>query len=108
VNAGEATELSSDGIFIEIGYVPKTEFVRQLVRLNGKGEVEVDREGRTSTPGVFAAGDVTDTPFKQAVISAAQGSIAALSAYNHVQRTRGRTAARADWRSIVPLVKKGK
>jgi thioredoxin reductase (NADPH) len=107
-NVGEATELASDGIFIEIGYVPKTEFVRQLVRLNGKGEVEVDREGRTSTPGIFAAGDVTDTPFKQAVISAAQGSIAALSAYNHVQRTRGRTAARADWRSIVPLVKKGK
>jgi thioredoxin reductase (NADPH) len=106
-NTGETTELRSDGIFIEIGYVAKTEFVRRLVRLNSKGEVEVDREGRTSNPGIFAAGDVSDTPYKQAVISAAQGSIAALSAYNHIQRMRGKTAARADWRSIAPLAKKG-
>ncbi len=106
-NTGETTNLASDGVFIEIGYVAKTEFVRELVRLNNKGEVEVDREGRTSNPGIFAAGDVTDTPFKQAVISAAQGSVAALSAYNYVQRIRGRTAARVDWRSIKPLVRKG-
>jgi len=104
---GETTELASDGIFIEVGYVAKTEFVKQLVRLNGRGEVEVDKEGRTSNPGIFAAGDVTDTPFKQAVISAAQGSIASLSAYNHIQRMRGKAAARTDWRSIVPLVRKG-
>lgn len=107
-NTGETTELASDGMFIEIGYVAKTELVRDLVRLNSRSEVEVDREGRTTNPGIFAAGDVTDTPFKQAVISAAQGSIAALSAYNHIQRMRGKTAARADWRSVVPLVRKGK
>lgn len=107
-NTGQTAELPSDGIFIEIGYVAKTEPVRQLVRLNAKGEVEVDREGRTSNPGVFAAGDVTDSPYKQAVISAAQGSIAALSAYNHIQKTRGKSAARADWRSIAPLAKQGK
>ncbi len=106
-NTEETRELASDGIFIEIGYIAKTEFVNQLVRLNGRGEVEVDREGRTSNSGIFAAGDVTDAPFKQAVISAAQGAIAALSAYNHIQRTRGKAAARADWRSIAPLVRKG-
>jgi thioredoxin reductase (NADPH) len=104
---GETTELASEGIFIEIGYVARTELVKRLVRLNSKGEVEIDREGKTSNPGIFGAGDVTDTPFKQAVISAAQGSIAALSAYNHIQRMRGKTASRADWRSITPLVKKG-
>lgn len=102
----ENTELASDGIFIEVGYVARTEFVNRLVRLNGRGEVEADREGKTSNPGVFAAGDVTDGPFKQAVISAAQGSIAALSAYNYIQRTRGKTAARADWRSIKPPARK--
>jgi thioredoxin reductase (NADPH) len=104
---GETTKLASDGIFIEIGYVAKTEFVKGLVRLNSRGEVEVDSEGKTSNPGTFAAGDVTDTLFKQAVISAAQGSIASLSAYNYIQRLRGKTAARADWRSITPLVGKG-
>jgi thioredoxin reductase (NADPH) len=103
----QKTELAIDGVFIEIGYVAKTDFVRKLIRLNAKGEVETDKEGRTSYPGIFAAGDVTDGSFKQAVISAAQGATAALSAYNHVQRMRGKTVARADWRSIKPLVKMG-
>jgi len=102
----ETTELASDGIFVEIGYVSKTELVERLVRLNGR-EVAVDRDGVTSTPGVFAAGDVTDNSFKQAVISAAQGASAALSAYNYIQRMRGRTAARADWRSVKPVIRVG-
>ncbi len=106
-NTGETTELKTEGIFIEIGYVAKTDFVGALVRLNVRGEVEVDKEGRTSNPGIFAAGDVTDNQFKQAVISAGQGSIAALSAYNYIQRMRGKTAARTDWRSITPLIRKG-
>lgn len=104
-NTKETIELPTDGIFIEIGYVPKTDIVKQLVKLNAKGEVEVDREGNTSTPGVFAAGDVTDNLFKQAVISAAQGSVAALSTYNFIQRMRGKTAARTDWRSIKPVIR---
>jgi len=104
---GEEVALPSDGIFVEIGYVAKTDFVKQLVRLNAKGEVEVDREGRTSNPGIFAAGDVTDSPYKQAIVSAGEGSVAALSAYNYIQRLRGRTAARSDWRSIKPLVRGG-
>lgn len=106
-SSGRTSKIASDGIFIEIGYIPKTGFVERLVRLNAKGEIEADRDGRTSNPGVFAAGDVTDTPFKQAVISAAQGATAALSAYNYVQKIRGRTAARADWRSIKPMIRSG-
>jgi thioredoxin reductase (NADPH) len=101
------TEVRADGVFIEIGYVPKTEFVRRLVRVNTKGEILVDRDSFTTTQGVFAAGDVTDNPYKQAVISAAQGASAALSAYNYIQRMKGKTAARADWRSIKPVIRVG-
>ena len=61
--------------------------------------------GNTSRPGIFAAGDITDTPHKQAVISAGQGCAAALTAYNYIQRLRGKTASRADWRAIKPVAK---
>jgi thioredoxin reductase (NADPH) len=97
--------LPVDGIFIEIGYIAKTDFLKDLVKLNAKKEVEIDKEGNTSRRGIFAAGDVTDTPYKQAVISASQGSTAALTAYNYIQKLRGKSAARADWRSIKPVAK---
>jgi thioredoxin reductase (NADPH) len=102
--SGEISEIASDGIFIEIGYVAKTGFLRGFVMLNSKSEVETDKDGRTSRPGIFAAGDVTDTPYKQAVVSAGQGCVAALSAYNYIQKMRGKTAVRTDWRSIKPVV----
>ncbi len=94
------SELEVDGIFIEMGYVPKTEIVKDVVMLNGNKEIIVDKECGTTHQGIFAAGDVTDTPYKQAVISAGQGSIAALSAYNYLQKIRGKPAARADWKSV--------
>ncbi len=100
---GSKQKLQVDGLFIEIGYVAKTDFISNLVRLIDKHEVEVDKDARTSHQGVFAAGDVTDSTYKQAVISAAQGSIAALSAYNHIQRLRGKAASRADWRALKPV-----
>lgn len=91
-------DLPVDGIFVEMGYVAKTDFLKDLVRLNNRKEIEIDKECATSQSGIFAAGDITDVPFKQAVISAAQGAIAALSAYNHIQRMRGGSAVRADWK----------
>lgn len=94
------TELKIDGVFVEMGYIAKTDFVKDLVQLNGKREIVTDREGRTSTPGVFAAGDVTDLPYKQAIVSAGHGCTAALSAYNHVQRVRGKPAYTVDWRVV--------
>ncbi len=93
-------DIKVDGVFVEMGYVAKTEFVKDLVLLNGKKEIITDKEGRTSHPGVFAAGDVTDTPYKQAVVSAGQGCVAALSAYNHVQRLRGKPAVTVDWKTV--------
>jgi thioredoxin reductase (NADPH) len=92
-------EISLDGLFVEMGYVAKTGFLKDFVRLNGKGEIEIDKECRTSHEGVFAAGDATDVPFKQAIISAGQGTIAALSAYNHIQRLRGGSVVKADWKA---------
>ncbi len=94
----ERKEIRVDGLFVEMGYVAKTDFVKDIVRLNARNEIEVDASCATSHTGVFAAGDVTNVPFKQAIISAGQGAIAALSAYNHIQRLRGGTTVRADWK----------
>ena len=94
-------ELEVDGVFVEMGYVPETGIVRGLVELNEKGEIIVDKLCRTSTEGVFAAGDVTDIPYKQAVISAGMGATAALSAYSYLMRKRGRELkALSDWKHI--------
>ncbi|MDQ3977359.1 MAG: FAD-dependent oxidoreductase [Thermoproteota archaeon] len=94
------TKLDVDGIFVEMGYVARTDIVKDLVKLNGSKEIIIDKYCATSTEGVFAAGDVTDVPYKQAIISAGQGAIAALSAYNYLQRLKGKPAIRADWRSV--------
>ncbi|MBI2184955.1 MAG: FAD-dependent oxidoreductase [Thaumarchaeota archaeon] len=93
------SELPVNGLFVEMGYIAKTDFVKDLVELNANKEIIVDKEGKTSHTGIFAAGDVTDTPYKQAVVSAGQGCTAALTAYNYVQKLRGKPAVRADWKS---------
>jgi thioredoxin reductase (NADPH) len=95
------SKLDVDGIFVEMGYVARTDIVKDLVKLNASKEIIVDKYCSTSSKGIFAAGDVTDVPYKQAVISAGQGAIAALSAYNYLQRLKGKPAIRADWKSVV-------
>ena len=97
---GERSEVDADGVFVEMGYVAKTDWLKDVVRLTAKGQIEVDRECRTSHPGIFAAGDVANNAYSQTIISAGQGSVAALSAYNYVQRLRGKSAARVDWKSL--------
>lgn len=77
-------ELEIDGMFLEIGYVVDSSVVKSLVNINEFNEVVVDKKGATSCPGIFAAGDVTDTPFKQAIIAAGDGARAALSAYTYL------------------------
>lgn len=96
----DTRELQVDGLFIEMGYVARTDFVKDLVELNKNNEIVIDKLGLTSEEGVFAAGDVTDIPYKQAVISAGQGSTAALSAYNYIQKKLGKTAVKSDWKSV--------
>ena len=95
------SKLDIDGVFVETGYIAKTDFVKGLVQLNNSNEIIVDKYCATSRQGIFAAGDVTDVPYKQAMISAGQGSIAALSAYNYIQKLKGGKSSpiKADWKS---------
>ncbi len=98
-NSSAKEEYRVDGVFVEMGHVARTDFVKDLVNLNNRREVIVDKECQTSRKGVFAAGDVTDIPFKQIIISAGQGSTAALTAYNYLQKLKGKSAIRGDWKS---------
>ena len=77
-------ELAVQGVFVEIGLVPNSEFAQGLVQLNRVGEVMVDCKGQTDVPGVFAAGDVTTVPEKQIIIAAGEGAKATLSAYEYL------------------------
>lgn len=81
---GAVRELAVQGVFVEIGLVPNSEFAQGLVQLNPVGEVLVDCKGQTNVPGVFAAGDVTTVPEKQIIIAAGEGAKAALSAYEYL------------------------
>ena len=84
---GEVHQLALEGVFVQIGLLPNTEWLDGVVALSPRGEVEVDERGHTSVPGVFAAGDCTTVPFKQIVIAMGAGSTAALSAFEHLIRT---------------------
>ncbi len=85
----EGTEhtVELEGIFVQIGLLPNTEWLRDSVELSPRGEVEIDARGQTSVPGVFAAGDCTTVPYKQIVVALGAGSTAALSAFDHLIRT---------------------
>jgi len=83
---GELHRLHLEGIFVQIGLVPNTEFLKGTIALSPRGEIEVDARGETSVPGVFAAGDATTVPYKQIVIAMGQGATAALSAFDYLIR----------------------
>ena len=84
--SGEEHLIALEGVFVQIGLVPNTEFLRGTVELSRFGEVIVDAKGHTNVPGVFAAGDCTTVPYKQIVIAAGEGAKAALSAFDHLIR----------------------
>jgi thioredoxin reductase (NADPH) len=97
--SGQTKNIAIDSIFVELGYTAKTDFIKDLVNVNQAGEIiVVDKNQATSEPGIFAAGDITDTPFKQAITSAGDGAKAGLAAYNYVQRIRGRPTLKSDWK----------
>jgi alkyl hydroperoxide reductase subunit F len=93
--AGEVIRVDLDGVFVQIGLLPNTEWLKGTVALNGRGEIEVDDRGATSVPGVFAAGDATTVPYKQIVIAMGDGSKAALSAFDHLIRQQPASVAAA-------------
>ena len=83
---GEQKILNVQGVFVEIGYVANSDLVANLVELNKRGEVVVDEHCKTNVPGIFAAGDVSNAPYKQIVVAAGDGAKAALSAYEYLSR----------------------
>ncbi len=85
--SGEETLVELEGVFVQIGLVPNTDWLKGTVELSKHGEIVVDAKGQTSVPGVFAAGDATTTPFKQIIIAAGDGAKAALGAFDHLIRS---------------------
>ena len=86
-STGELHKVELEGVFIQIGLVPNTDWLKGTVELSKHGEIVVNARGQTSLPGVFAAGDATTVPFKQIIIAAGDGAKAALSAFDHLIRT---------------------
>lgn len=83
---GAEHDVALEGVFVQIGLVPNTEWLDGVVERNRFGEIIVDARGHTSVPGVFAAGDSTTVPFKQIIIATGEGAKAALSAFDHLIR----------------------
>lgn len=83
----ELRTVELEGIFVQIGLLPNTDWLKGTVELSPRGEIIVDNRGETSIPGVFAAGDVTTVPYKQIVIAVGEGAKASLSAFDHLIRT---------------------
>ncbi|UBB18133.1 alkyl hydroperoxide reductase subunit F [Comamonas odontotermitis] len=82
----EIKQVALEGIFVQIGLLPNTDWLKGTVNLTRFGEIEINAKGETNLPGVFAAGDCTNVPFKQIIIAAGAGATAALSAFDHLIR----------------------
>ena len=87
LRSGDTKKIELEGVFVQIGLVPNTEWLKGTVELSKHGEIVVDARGATSVPGVFAAGDVTTVPFKQIVIAVGEGAKASLAAFDHLIRS---------------------
>jgi alkyl hydroperoxide reductase subunit F len=81
-------QLEVDGVFVQIGLLPNTQFLKDVIELTRFGEIVVDAKGRTSVPGIYAAGDVTTIPFKQIVMALGDGAKVALTAFEDRMRAQ--------------------
>lgn len=86
-NTDESKRIELEGIFVQIGLLPNTDWLKGTVNLSNRGEIEIDSKGQTSIPGVFAAGDCTTVPYKQIIIAMGAGATASLSAFDHLIRS---------------------
>ncbi len=84
---GETKRIDLEGIFVQIGLLPNTDWLKGTLNLSKHGEIEIDARGQTSVPGVFAAGDATTVPYKQIIIAMGAGATASLGAFDHLIRT---------------------
>jgi alkyl hydroperoxide reductase subunit F len=94
--SGHEHTVALEGVFVQIGLVPNTEWLKGVVDLSRFGEIEVDAKAHTNLPGVFAAGDCTTVPYKQIVMAAGDGAKAALSAFDHLIRIPASASAPVD------------
>jgi alkyl hydroperoxide reductase subunit F len=85
--SGDTKRVALEGVFVQIGLVPNTEWLKGTIELSAHGEIVVDAKGSTSVPGIFAAGDVTTVPYKQIVVAVGEGAKAALGAFDHLIRS---------------------
>lgn len=97
INTKKKKEIEIDGVFIEIGSEVKTDFTKDLIKLENN-QIVINNNCETSHPGIFAAGDVTNTPFKQIVVSAGEGAKTGLSAYNYIHGIKSMTVL--DWKKM--------
>ncbi len=86
-SSGAAHRLDLEGVFVQIGLLPNTDWLKGTLDLSPRGEIEIDDHGRTSLPGVFAAGDCTTVPYKQIIIAMGDGAKASLGAFDYLIRT---------------------
>ena len=100
-SSGTEKILDVDGLFIEMGSKINLDFVKHLVKINTKGEIEIESGGMTSHPAIFAAGDATTIPYKQIIVACGDGSNAGLSAFNYIEKLKGKPGIRADWKKQI-------
>lgn len=100
-SSGQEKKLDVDGLFIEMGSKINLDFVKELVKINTRGEIEIEQGGKTSHPAIFAAGDATSIPYKQIVAACGDGAAAGLSAFNYVEKLKGKPGIRADWKKQI-------
>ena len=100
-SSGNEKVLDVDALFIELGSKIDLDYVKHLVKINTKGEIEIESGGATSHPAIFAAGDATTIPYKQIIVACGDGSNAGLSAFNYVEKLKGKPGIRADWKKQI-------
>jgi thioredoxin reductase (NADPH) len=100
-SSGAEKVLDVDALFIEMGSKISLDFVKHLVKINTKGEIEIESGGMTSHPAIFAAGDATTIPYKQIIVACGDGSNAGLSAFNYIEKLKGKPGIRADWKKQI-------
>jgi thioredoxin reductase len=100
-NTGNEKIIDVDGLFIEMGSKINLDFVKHLVKINSKGEIEITDGGKTTHPAIFAAGDATNIPYKQIVAACGDGAAAGLSAFNYIEKLKGRPGIRSDWKKTI-------
>jgi len=100
-SSGAEKVLDVDALFIEMGSKINLDYVKHLVKINTKGEIEIESGGMTSNPAIFAAGDATTIPYKQIIVACGDGSNAGLLAFNYLEKLKGKPGIRADWKKQI-------